>query len=106
MPIFPLTLHKTYWEQGFFNITVEYDKYVRQEPGPIELLLNPGRAEVRLEGHVNRTAQNNGTARVSGGAALRNWFQQHYAIGDLVDVDIRSPECIRIPLPALLGDGA
>lgn len=100
MPVYPLTLPATYRDQGFFNVTVEFDRYVRQDEGPIELVLVVRGVEQRVEARVNRTAQTNGTARIMGGAELRRWFQEHYRVGDLVDVDIRSPDCIRIVAPA------
>ena len=103
MPIFPMTLQKTYRDMGFFNVTVEYDGYVRRTEGPVELLLVDGRTEERLQARVNRTAQSNGTARIMGGTRLRDWFQHHYRVGDQVDVDIRSPEHIRI---VAQGDGS
>ncbi len=40
MPVFLLTLHKTYLEQGFFNVTVDYDRYVRQTEGPVDVVLS------------------------------------------------------------------
>jgi hypothetical protein len=91
-----MILPATYREQGFFNITVEFDSYVRRDEGPILLLLVAGDTEQRVEARVNRTAQNNGTARIMGGVELRRWFQDHYKVGDRVDVDIQSLECIRI----------
>jgi hypothetical protein len=100
MPVYPLTLPATYRDQGFFNVTVEFDGYVRPDKGPVELLLVARGTEQRVEARVNRSAQNNGTARVMGGPDLRRWFQEHYRVGERVDVDIRSPECIRIIAPA------
>ena len=39
MPIFKLTLQKTYFKQGFFNVIVDYDRYVRKANGPVRLRL-------------------------------------------------------------------
>jgi hypothetical protein len=33
MPNFPLKLRKAYYEGGFFNVTVDYDRTVRQTEG-------------------------------------------------------------------------
>jgi hypothetical protein len=74
MPIFPLTLHKTYLEQGFFNVTVDFDKYVRPTDGPVDLLLCHDGREHRIGATVNRTANLNGTARIRGGASSGTGF--------------------------------
>ncbi len=88
MPLFELTLHRTYYEQGFFNVPVDFEKYVRSSDGPVELLL--GTSGEKLAGRVNRRANQNGTPRIMGGAKLRDWFQEHYAQGDKVEVDLGS----------------
>ncbi len=95
MPIFPLILHKTYREQGFFNVTVAFDKYVRPE-GALSLLLSAGGEEQRIAARVNRSANQNGTARILGGPKLRAWFLSHFDVGAELDVDLASLEEIRI----------
>ena len=81
--VFQLRLEKTYYERGFFNVTRDFDHFVRSDDGPISLQLGDGWF---IEGYVNRRAQGNGTARVMGGARLREWFQQNYTKGDTVPV--------------------
>jgi len=93
MAHFSLKLHKTYDEQGFFNITVAFDGYARDEEGPIPLLLGAG---VVIEGRIDRHANQNATARIHGGVPLRDWFQQNFACGDVVNVDLSSTEQIRL----------
>jgi hypothetical protein len=39
MPLFRLTLEKTYYRQGFFNVTVDFDRFIRPTEGPVELIL-------------------------------------------------------------------
>ncbi|MCX5886070.1 MAG: hypothetical protein NT096_09215 [Proteobacteria bacterium] len=73
MPIFKLKLQQTYFKQGFFNVVVDYDRYVRKTDGPICLRL--GRTGTEIEAKINRNVNNNGTARILGGVALRTWFQ-------------------------------
>ena len=92
MPIFKLTLQKTYFNQGFFNVIVDYDRYVRKANGPVRLRL--GRSGIEINGKINRTVNNNGTARVLGGTALRNWFQNNFEPMDTVDVDLSSQDII------------
>ncbi len=58
-PVYLLTLGKTYYDKGFFNLGVEVDRYVRRDSGPITLAL--GHKSHIIEGHVNREANPNGT---------------------------------------------
>ena len=95
MPIFKLTIEKTYYEQGFFNMPVAFDRFVREDEGPIDLIL--GSAQV-VQGEVNRSANRNGTARIMGGAGLKKWFQDHFRVRDVVDVDLSSLDSIRFQL--------
>ncbi len=92
-PVFHLKLHKTYYNMGFFNVTVEYDKLVRPDGGPVRLVLHGG---PEIVGTVYRTANGNGTARVFGHAALRDWFQEHYSQGDVVPVTFESESRFRL----------
>ena len=87
-----LTLHKTYYNQGFWNIPVDLDRYVRKDEGPTTLLL--GKSHRKIQAHVNRSANQNGTARIMGKSALRDWFQQNYAVMDSVPLRFISPTLI------------
>ena len=91
---FKLTLHETYYKMGFFNITVDYDKYIGEDQSSIELHLeNTGSI---IQGHINRTANNNGTARIMGGKDLKNWFHENCAVLDKVDIEILTPTALNI----------
>ena len=94
MPLFRLTFEKTYYRQGFFNVTVDFDRFIRPTEGPVELVL--GTSGLEVEGKVNRRANQNGSARIMGGSKLRDWFQAHYSPGDVIDVDLSSFDSIRI----------
>ena len=89
-PTYQLTLHKTYYDHGFFNLGVEVDRFVRQDSGPISIFLGDSQSE--LLGKVNREANINGTPRIMGGVELRNWFQSQFALLDSVDVLILGPD--------------
>ena len=89
-------LEKTYYEQGFFNIPAQYDSLVRQEEGPIPLILSDGTI---IAGKINRRTNQNGTARVLGGSKLRNHFQQHFGLFDTFWVDLSSSDSIRLTFP-------
>ena len=68
MVVFVLTLQPTYFKQGFFNVTRDFDRYVRSSGGPVRLQLDRGGPYI--EATVNRTANTNGTPRILGGARL------------------------------------
>ena len=90
------TFERSYWENGFFNVKVQFDSQVRNSNGPVTLILGDnGR---RVPGRVNRDANNNGTARVYGNAPLRDWFQQ-FPKRSVVMVNFGSASEIRLYLP-------
>ena len=90
-PVFVLKLEKTYYEQGFFNVLVDYDRYAGPA-GPVELVLG---SEATVTGRIDRKANTNGTARILGGAPLRDWFQRHHAQGDVLPVRFTSPRVLQ-----------
>ena len=92
MLIFKLTLQKTYFNQGFFNVVVDFDRYVRKSEGPIRLRL--GRNGTEVQANINRSANKNGTARVMGGVVLREWFRRNFEPLETVAVDLTSQEII------------
>jgi hypothetical protein len=88
MATFPLKLQKTYYDKGFFNVTVDYHNYVRPDSGPVTLVLaNTGQT---IAGRVSREANPNGTPRVFGGIELRDWFQENFRFLDTVNIDLVS----------------
>ena len=93
-PTYELTLHKTYYDKGFFNLGVDVDRYIRPDSGPIKITL--GEAKRTIEGQVDRNANMNGTPRVHGRNALRDWFYKNYSLKDAVTVEIISPTHIHI----------
>lgn len=93
-PTYELTLHKSYYDKGFFNLGASVDKYVRQDSGDVKLIL--GSSKRVVDGRVDRDANQNGTPRVHGGAELRDWFFQNYKLNDQVPVAILSPMELQI----------
>jgi len=93
MKVYKLKLYKTYYNQGFFNIPVDYDHLVRRDEGPIEIELA---GSSRIIGQVNRSANQNGTARIMGRVELRDWFQSRFHEMDNIVVEFLSPEAIRL----------
>jgi len=94
LPTYELTLHKTYYEKGFFNLGVSVDKYVRPESGGVKLILGPSKRT--LVGKVDREANQNGTPRIHGGIELRNWFFKNFKMKDKVKITILSPNELQI----------
>jgi hypothetical protein len=93
-PTYELTLHKTYYEKGFFNLGVSVDKYVRPQSGEVKLLL--GVSKRTLVGRVDREANQNGTPRIFGGPELRDWFFKNFKLKDHVRVTILTPNEIQL----------
>jgi len=93
-PTYQLKLHQTYYDQGFFNLGVAVDRFIRSENGPITICL--GNQSNELQGKVNRDANQNGTPRIMGGAELRNWFQRNFSLGETVDVVVLAPDKLLI----------
>ena len=93
MPIFKLILRKTYYNWGFFNVTIDYDRYIGNNKCSIELHVDGGKI---INGWINRSAQNNGTARIMGRTALSDFFRSNFKQGDTVNIEILSLNSIKI----------
>jgi hypothetical protein len=93
-PVYNLTLHKTYYDKGFFNLGVDIERFVRPDSGSITILL--GNSKTHLNGRVDRAANQNGTPRIFGGVELQHWFQRNFELKNVVDVHIVSPNKIWI----------
>lgn len=87
MPIFELKLQQSYFDHGFFNVTIDYDRYVRKTEGTVRLRIGCcPEIQAKLSHHANR----NGTARIFGGVPLRDWFHGNFERMDIVAVDLSS----------------
>lgn len=91
---FSFTLQRTYFRTGFFNVGVAAQRYLGADGEKIELFL--GNAENPVLGTINRTANSNGTPRVMGGPALRDWFQTRSREMERISVQVLSPTSIRL----------
>ena len=69
---FVLILHNTYMKNGFFNVTVEYERYFGDNDTDIKIYI--GNNDSLFNGKINRTANRNGTPRIMGKAPLKRWF--------------------------------
>ena len=93
-PVYELTLGKTYYEKGFFNVGVAVEQYIANDDSDMVLFL--GDARQRISGTMSRKPNNNNTPRVYGGNQLRDWFMRHYDLLDRVDVVIEAPDTLWI----------
>jgi hypothetical protein len=88
-PTYELTLRRSYYDKGFFNLGVAVDRFVRKDSGPASLALGESRTTISVR--VDRGANVNGAPRIMGGASLRNWLQRNCRDGEVVVVEISSP---------------
>lgn len=93
MAIMQLRLERTYRRQGFFNVFVDFDRFVSMAEGAIEIHAEGFPRPIK--GRINRKANRNGTARIHGGRALATYFQQ-FDQGHWFDVHFLSSSEIRI----------
>ena len=94
---YSLTLWKSYYLKGFFNIGVSCGNLIRPDNGEIRIRLEG--SNLVLNGRVDRNANQNGTPRIHGNAALRDWFQEGFRMHDIVDIEILSPKEIYLKNP-------
>src|SRR3972149_2902296 len=93
-PTFKLILHKSYYKFGFFNVPVEFDKLVGGNREQIKMQL--GNTESIVIGRIDRDTNINGTARIYGGTALKEWFTSNYKIGDMIEIYLLSPTSLKV----------
>lgn len=93
-PIYRLRLSKTYYNEGFFNLGVDVERFITYDEGPITILVGEDRQEI--SGRVTRKANQNGTPRIFGGAELRDWFQENFKRGEIGQVVILEPDRVWI----------
>lgn len=93
-PTFKVTIGRTYYRQGFFNVPVDFARYFAAHGAELRIRL-PGRP-MPIHAHINRTVNSNDTPRVMGGAHLRDWFQDRLRLNAPVLVIVHSREEIEI----------
>jgi hypothetical protein len=91
---FQFQLQRSYSEKGFFNVPVAHTKSLGEDGQSIDVFC--GAAESPVIALLNRRSNSNGTPRIMGGSALRNWFQASCEIGYTIQVDVLSPVTIRL----------
>jgi hypothetical protein len=84
---FELPLGDRYYHDGFFNVTVDFDRWIGPEGQRLDIVLPDGQ---RVPAYVERYSQSNGTARIHAGKKWRDYVQAHYALGDIILLELRS----------------
>ncbi|RME35462.1 MAG: hypothetical protein D6786_01895, partial [Gammaproteobacteria bacterium] len=94
-PHFDLTLGRTYYGKGFFNVPVDCERYFGRHGESVAIHCE-GRAGA-IHGRIDRKANPQTHApRIFGGAALRDWIQSRFRPGERVRVVIDDPRNIRM----------
>ncbi|NTV26488.1 MAG: GIY-YIG nuclease family protein [Chlorobiaceae bacterium] len=92
-----LTLHKAYFNSGFFNVIVKCQHLFGGDGEEIRIICED--PECEISGYINRSANTNYTPRIMGGVALKRWFQEVSSLNGKVLVEILSPNFIRLKRP-------
>ena len=88
MKTFQITLGETYYNNGYFNIPIEYDEFISDQSEKITLVLGE---QKEVSAKVTRLT-NQPITRIFGRKALKNWFQANFKLNDTLDITIKSPE--------------
>jgi len=91
-----ITLHQTYYNQGFFNLTVDLAQYVGGDKENIEIHFYDSQPSVVINGYINRTANANKTPRIMGGKKLKNIFQKKFTLNEQIQIYFLSKNAIRL----------
>ena len=90
-----ISLGQAYYNQGFFNIGVEFSPMIGPDNATIDIQLGSN-ADKTIQGYINRTANRNGTPRIMGGKELKKWIKSNFKPNDILKVDIISPIAVRL----------
>jgi len=94
---FDISLGKAYYNQGFFNVPVQYQELFGSDGEQIEIYL--GDVESTVKGYINRTANTNATPRIMGGKDMTQWLKEGFNQGDSIKVDVLSSCSVMIHEP-------
>ena len=91
---FKITLHKTYYNSGFFNVSVDNESSFAGDGEQVDIFC--GESAEPIIGTINRTANKNSTPRIIGGAKLKEWFQSHFEQMTEISINVNTPNEIQI----------
>lgn len=93
-PSFQFVLQATYYNTGFFNVSVENQHLFGTQGSSIDIYCGPEKALV--QGRFDRTTNSNGTPRIYGYVPLRDWFQANFEPLQPVTVRVVGPTSIEL----------
>ncbi len=91
---FKKKLGVAYYNQGFFNIGVEYSDYFGEHGSIVNVEL--GDKKNVIVGKINRTANNNGTPRIMMGTQYKEWVQQAFKQWEFMNVKVINPKLLHL----------
>ena len=91
---FPIVLHKTYFNSGFFNVPIAHAASLGGDGEQIDIFC--GKITEPITGVINRRCNINNTPRIMGGTALRDWLQSNASMMEEITVTVTSPNEIQI----------
>ena len=95
MGTFEVTLAQAYYNQGFFNVKKRYSDQFGADKAEIEIWLGDNPKNI-IKGHINRTANSNGTPRIMGGKLYTEWIKDNFKQKDILTVDILTSVSVRL----------
>lgn len=94
-PTFDITLGKTYYHQGFFNVPVKFSGLFPEHGTQISIYCGDSRTLIRAT--VDRRAnQSNQTPRIYGRASLANWFGLYKQLDEMATIRVVSTSEIEL----------
>jgi hypothetical protein len=97
MPSFQVTLHPTYYNKGFINPPVALSHHIAA-PGA-EMIIRMEGSNSPIQSTIGAVSKKNCSPRLYGRQELVGWFQKHFRLMDTVNIQIVSPNEIRLRLP-------
>ncbi len=92
---FAYLLGNTYYNHGFVNIPISLSHLLGDHSEGIIVHLE--RNNIQIDSTINRTANPNGSVRLTTGIAhFRDYFQEHYNLGDYVKISVEGQHRIII----------
>jgi len=92
---FEVILYPTYYNQGFFNVHRKYSDRFGEDQGIIKIQLGQDRS-LWIDGLIDRRANQNCSPRILGRKPLKEWIKSNFNQGDVLVVEILSPNSIKL----------
>lgn len=94
-PRFEVELGKTYYQQGFFNVPVQFSSYFPAHGSEISMYCGSSRLLIRA--YVDRkTNQKNHTPRIYGRTSLLHWIRSNKSLHSMLIVNVLNENEIEI----------